>query len=94
MSRKLVYSDGKYNPRPGNSRTARRPPRRDKAYTESDLALFSQYIERRASHRPQQCHRGEKCWVAEGPPAFKFGSATNASASICSGCGGTILASK
>ena len=68
--------------------------RRTRVYSTDELALFARHIARRADHRPKECHHGGNCWVTEGPPAFKFRSATSAGASVCAGCGGSILASK
>jgi hypothetical protein len=54
------------------------------AYTDSDLALFAQYVTARADHRPQGCTRAEMCWVEKGPPGLD-GRSTK-----CLGCGHTV----
>ena len=58
----------------------------DRDYSPQQLTLFAEYQERRAIHRPKECHSGARCWVFEGPPAF----VGHAGVSRCLGCGGHI----
>lgn len=60
-------------------------------YSEEERQGFSLYIGARAAVRPQACHGGEACWVAEGPPAYTTrqpGPPGN-KGGYCVGCGGS-----
>jgi len=52
-------------------------------YPPDALALYAAYRERRAQHRPLECHQGSPCWVEDGPPSITAASQGNR----CTGCG-------
>ncbi len=50
-------------------------------YSQEAREFYRAWAERRARHRPAECHYAENCWVTEGQPAAHRGGR-------CKGCGG------
>lgn len=54
----------------------------DVRWSAAARAMFAEYTEARAAHRPLECTGAEFCWVKLGPPAMT-------SKQRCLGCGGS-----
>jgi hypothetical protein len=61
---------------------AYRPPR---DYSDDERAFFATYRDERQLYAPPECHNGENCWVALGPPAIT-------TRGRCIGCGCLVAA--